>query len=71
MATKSAIPLVIVWKVSKRKNAKNKIKVIKHMEIDKFLHSGTRIPGIPQTAEIIQIGMGSTFIEKYKKQYKI
>lgn len=71
MASYLDLPLVIIWKVSKRKNAKAKIKIIKHMNIDKFLHTGTRIPGIPQTAEILQIGVGSKFKEKYKKQYKI
>ena len=71
MASYLDLPLIVIWKVSKRKNAKNKMKVIKHMNIDKFLHSGTRVPGIPQTAEIIQIGCGNVFIEKYKKQYKI
>lgn len=71
MASYLDLPLIIVWKVSKRKNAKNKMKIIKHMNIDKFLHSGTRVPGIPQTAEILQIGVGMGFKEKYKKQYKI
>ena len=65
------IPLVVVFKVSKRANAKNRMKVIKHMSIDKFLHSGTRVPGIPHNAEILHIGCGTVFIEKYKKQYKI
>lgn len=71
MATYLDIPLVIVFKVSKRANAKSRMKVIKHMNIDKFLHTGTRVPGIPQTAIIQQIGCGEKFIEKYKKQYKI
>jgi len=71
MASYLDIPLVIVFKVSKRANAKNRMKVIKHMNIDKFLHAGTRVPGIPQDAVILQIGCGKQFIPKYKKHYKI
>ncbi len=71
MASYLDLPLIIVFKVSKRKNAKNRMKIIKHMNIDKFLHSGTRVPGIPQNAVILQIGIGNQFKEIYKKQYKI
>jgi len=71
MATYLDLPIVIIFKVSSRANAKNRMKVIKHMNIDKFLHSGTRVPGIPQNAVILQIGIGNQFIPKYKKHYKI
>lgn len=71
MASYLKIPLVIVFKVSKRANAKVRLKVLKHMNIDKFLHPSTRVTGIPQNAILLQIGVGKVFIQRYKKQYKI
>lgn len=65
------LPLVIVFKKTNRGNAKVRMKVIKTMDIDKFLNTKTKVPGIPETAVYLQISVGTKFIEKYKKQYNL
>jgi len=65
------LPLVIVFKNTTRANAKVRMKIIKTMDIDKFLSTKTKVPGIPENAVYLQIGIGDKFIEKYKKHYKL
>ena len=65
------LPLVIVFKKTKRANAKVRMKVLKTMDIDTFLNNKTKVIGIPETAVILQIGQGNRFIEKYKEYYKL
>ena len=65
------LPITVVFKNSIRANAKVRMKTFKNMDIDKFLLKTTKVPGIPQNAVILQIGVGKKFKEKYKKQYKL
>ena len=65
------LPLVIVFKKTKRANAKVRMKVLKNMNIDTFLLEKTKVVGIPQNAVILQIGQGYRFEKKYKEQYKL
>ena len=65
------VPLVIVFKKSKRANAKIRMKVIKHMDIDKFLNPKTKIPGIPDTAVYLHVGTGRNFEKKWKEKYNL
>ena len=65
------IPLVIVFKRTKRANAKIRMKVIKHMDIDKFLNIKTKVPGIPDTAVILQLGTGHSFEKKWREKYNL
>jgi hypothetical protein len=39
--------------------------------VDNILNPAKRKPLLPDNFEIIDIGMGESFIEKYKKLYKI
>ena len=71
MAGYLKIPLVIVFKKTSRGNAIVRMKVIKHMDIDTFLNTKTKIPGIPPTAVYLQIGMGSSFQKKWKEKYNL
>lgn len=63
-------PIVMVFKTSNRKNAKTKIKVWNSYNID-YILSQDKLPGVPDNAEILEIGLGKIFIDKYKQKYKI
>lgn len=63
-------PVIMVFKTSNRSNAKTKIKVWQNENID-YILSANKLPGIPIKAEILEVGVGKSFVGKYKKQYKI
>jgi len=55
-------PVVVTFKTSNRSNAKTKVKVIRNRNIDEVLDKKTKIPGIPEKAVILEIGVGKSFI---------
>ena len=55
-------PVVMTFKTSNRSNAKTKVKVIRNRNIDEVLDKKTKIPGIPEKAVILEIGVGKSFI---------
>jgi len=57
-------PVVVTFKTSNRSNAKTKTKVIRNRNIDEVLDKKTKIPGIPENAVILEIGVGKNFIKK-------
>lgn len=61
--------VTIVFKTSARSNAKTKMKTLRNKNIDDVLER--KIPGIPDNAVILEIGMGEIFEEKYKQKYKL
>jgi hypothetical protein len=61
--------VTIVFKTSARSNAKTKMKTLRNKPIDDVLER--KIPGIPDTAVILEIGMGELFEQKYKQKYKL
>ena len=67
-------PTVLVFKTSNRSNAKTKMKVYKTKNIDEVidgLEAGS-LPGVPSKItdnEILELSVGSSFIEKYKEKY--
>ena len=63
------MPTVIVFKTSNRSNAKTKMKVI-NKNID-YVLSAKKIPGIPDIAEWLEVGVGNSFINKYKQKYNL
>ena len=63
-------PVVLVFKTSNRSNAKTKIKVFKNENID-YIISADKLVGVPTTAEIIDIGVGISFIKRYKQKYSL
>lgn len=67
----STIPIVVVYKTSNRKTAKLKLEVFHNTRIDDILDSKKRNPLIPHNCEILEIGVGASFEEKYKKKYKL
>ena len=64
-------PTTIVFKTSNRKNAKVKIKTYKTKNIDEVLEGLDKntLPGIPENAEILELGVGKIFPELYKQHY--
>lgn len=61
--------VTIVFKTSNRSNAKTKMKTFRNKCIDDILDK--KLPGIPDTAVILEIGMGERFEQQYKTKYKL
>ena len=66
---KSNIPVVVVWKASKHGRSKPKLKVFKTKHVDDIIEG--KVAGIPDSAILLDIGVGSNFEERYKKKYKL
>ena len=62
--------IVMVFKSSNRKNAKLKLKTWQNESID-YILSANKLPGVPDTAEILELGVGESLIKKYKLKYNM
>ena len=62
--------VVMVFKTSDRSNAKTKMKVWSHENID-YIISAPSLPGIPNTAIILETAIGEGFIEFFKSKYSL
>jgi len=62
--------ITIVFKTSDRSNARTKIKTFRNKSIDDIL-SAKRIIGIPDTAVILEAGMGEYLEQQYRKKYNL
>jgi hypothetical protein len=62
-----------IWVVYKgtRKNAKAQIQCFENVTIDEILTPGKRKPLLPDSYEILDIGIGDSFGEHYKTKYKL
>lgn len=69
MATK--IPVVCVYTKSKRANAKKYIQVFENILADDLVTTSKRKPLLPYEYEVLEIGVGESFYETYKKKHKI
>tara|TARA_Y100000992_G_C21204167_1_gene462056 strand:+ start:535 stop:756 length:222 start_codon:yes stop_codon:yes gene_type:complete len=67
--TQSIAPVVVVWKKSKHGRSKPKMKVFKTKHVDDILDG--KVAGIPKDAIYLEIGVGESFIETYKKKHKL
>lgn len=63
-------PVVLVFKTSNRSNAKTKIKVFKNENID-YILTADKLVGVPSKAEIVDIGVGISLVNKYKQKYNL
>ena len=63
-------PVVMVFKTSNRSNAKTKMKVWNNENID-YIMSAKKLPGVPDKAEILELSVGKSFIEKYQSKYNL
>ena len=61
--------VTIVFKTSNRSNAKTKMKTFRNKCIDDILEK--KLPGIPDNAVIVEIGMGERFEQKWKTKYNL
>lgn len=64
-------PVVVVYKSVYRKKEKFHLKVFENIHVDEVLALGKRKPLIPYKYEIVKIGVGSGFEEKWKEKYEI
>jgi len=71
MPRTTKIPVVVAYKKSKRKNGKIFVEKFENIIVDDIINGRKRKPLIPENAEIIEIGMGEKFEEKYKEKYKV
>jgi len=67
--TSSYIPIVVVYE--KRANSTKYLEVFNKHRIEQILDTKKRKPLIPDSYNIIHVGMGEGFIEKFKSKYKI
>ena len=63
-------PVVMVFKSSERSNAKFKMKVWNNENID-YIISAPTLPGVPDNAIILEIGVGESFIDSFKSKYNL
>jgi len=63
------IPTVVVYK--KSDTAKKHYLFITEENVDEIIASQKRKPLLPNNYILVDIGIGESFIEKYKKEYNI
>lgn len=63
-------PVVMVFKTSDRSNAKTKIKIWNNENID-YIISAPTLPGVPDNAIILEVGVGESFIDSFKLKYNL
>ena len=63
-------PVVMVFKTSERSNAKTKMKTWWNENVD-YILTAPSLPGIPDTAVILELGVGETFIDSFKSKYSL
>ena len=61
-------PVVMVFKTSNRSNAKTKMKIWNNTNID-YINTTPKLPGVPDNAVILELGVGKGMVEKYKTKY--
>jgi hypothetical protein len=64
-------PAVVVVHKGPRKNSKIKLEVFNYIRPDDIIDTNKRKPLIPKENEILELGVGISFVEKYKKKYKL
>lgn len=63
-------PVVMVFKSSNRSNSKTKMKVWANENID-YIASADKLPGVPDTSIILELGVGEGFIDKWRSKYNL
>lgn len=67
----NATPPVVVVHKGPRKNSKSQLEIFTNSRVDDIIDGNKRKPPIPHSNEILDIGVGESFVEKYKKKYKL
>lgn len=63
-------PVVMVFKTSNNSNARVKMKIWANENID-YIATQTKLPGVPDKAVILELGVGESFINIWKSKYKL
>ncbi len=63
-------PVVMVFKSSNRKNAKVKMKIWNNQNVD-YILTAPKLPGVPDNAIILGVGVGKSFIESFKREHNL
>lgn len=71
MANLNAVPTIVVIHKGPRKNSKITLDIFNDLRVDDIIDANKRKPPIPHENEILDIGVGKLFIERYKQKYKI
>jgi len=71
MGNINSIPQVVVVHKKPRKNGKVFLEVFENTRVDDIISTAKRKPLIPKENEILDIGVGISFKERYKKKYKL
>lgn len=66
--TEKKLQMVVVYK---KPTGKKYYMLVTESSIDDIIDGGKRKPLIPNNYEIVDMGVGESFIERYKKQYNI
>ena len=64
-------PNVIVVHKGPRKNSKVVLEVFENTRVDDIINLRKLKPLIPKENEILDIGVGDSFVERYKKKHKL
>lgn len=64
-------PVTIVYKTSKYSDAKTKLKSFNYHCVDEVLDETHHLPGVPDSAEILDIGVGESLINELQEKYKL
>jgi hypothetical protein len=64
-------PPVVVVHRGPRKNSKIKLEVFNYIRPDDIINTNKRNPLIPHENEILELGVGISFEEKWRKKYKL
>jgi len=65
------MPEIVVVHKRPRKNGKIFLEVFENTRVDDIIVTTKRKPLIPKENEILELGVGISFVEKYKKKYKL
>ena len=68
--TYGGMPVVMVFKTSNRSNAKTKMKIWNNTNID-YIITQEKLPGVPEKAEVLELGVGESFIKRWQSKYNL
>lgn len=71
MGNLNAQPDVVVVHKGPRKNSKIILEIFSNTRVDEIISTTKRKPLIPSENEILDLGVGKSFINKYKKKHKL
>ena len=71
MGNINSMPQVVVVHKKPRKNGKVFLEVFENTRVDDIINTRKLKPLIPKENEILDIGVGISFVERYKKKHKL